>query len=103
MPDARATAFIAPALVALIASIPSRPSSSIRSTTPQTKAPCAPPPWRARFTFFDGLLLTLANFGCRGPKPYYTDDPPQFDTLKFRAHVWECAIQKGGATPQGVG
>src|SRR6516225_8091673 len=56
MPEARATAFMAPALVALIASIPRRPSSSKRSITPQTKAPCAPPPWSARFTLFDGWV-----------------------------------------------
>src|SRR5829696_5076601 len=40
-------AFMAPALVALM---PSNAivSSSRRSSTPQVKAPCAPPPWRAR-------------------------------------------------------
>ena len=58
MPDANATAFIAPALVALIASMSSRPSSSTQSIMPQTKAPCAPPPCRAKLTFFDGSPLT---------------------------------------------
>ncbi len=49
-PSAITTAFIAPALVALIASSDSRPSSSNASSTPQVNAPCAPPPCNARET-----------------------------------------------------
>src|SRR5215207_6240158 len=41
-------AFMAPALVALMPSNSIVSSSSRRSSTPQVKAPCAPPPWRAR-------------------------------------------------------
>src|SRR5215204_1525096 len=41
-------AFMAPALVALMPSNCRLSSSSRRSSTPQVKAPCAPPPWRAR-------------------------------------------------------
>src|SRR4051812_34172561 len=41
-------AFMAPALVALMPSNAIVSSSSRRSSTPQVKAPCAPPPWRAR-------------------------------------------------------
>ena len=48
MPEANTVAFIAPALVALMPSNPMRSSSSRRSRTPQVKAPCAPPPCRAR-------------------------------------------------------
>ena len=40
--------FIAPADVPEIASIFSHGSSRRRSSTPQVKAPCDPPPWRAR-------------------------------------------------------
>src|ERR1700754_4443588 len=32
--------------------ISSRPSASKWSSTPQVKAPCAPPPWSARLIFF---------------------------------------------------
>src|SRR5258708_39689671 len=42
--------FMAPALVALTPSILIRSSSSRRSSTPQVKAPCAPPPCSARLT-----------------------------------------------------
>ena len=47
-PCARATAFMAPALVPLIPSIITLPSSSSVSSTPQVKAPCDPPPCKAR-------------------------------------------------------
>ena len=43
-PAASATALTAPALVALIQPMSSVSSSSRRSSTPQVKAPCAPPP-----------------------------------------------------------
>src|SRR5712671_4898530 len=56
IPDASTVAFIAPALVALMPSIPMRSSSSRRSRTPQVKAPCAPPPCKARLR---GLVLTF--------------------------------------------
>jgi hypothetical protein len=56
MPDANTVAFIAPALVALTPSISMRSSSSRRSRTPQVKAPCAPPPCKARLR---GLVLTF--------------------------------------------
>src|SRR5947209_12015483 len=46
---------MAPALVALMPSNSIRPSSMIRSSTPQAKAPWAPPPCRARFTVFSWL------------------------------------------------
>src|SRR5258706_13183417 len=48
---------MAPALVALIAPIESRPSSSSLSSTPHAKAPCAPPPCSARLT---GFRLSMA-------------------------------------------
>src|SRR5215211_5010376 len=48
MPWAITVAFMAPALVALMPSNSIVSSSSRRSSTPQVKAPCAPPPWRAR-------------------------------------------------------
>src|SRR5262245_37206612 len=51
-PWATTAAFIAPALVAEMPSIAKRPSSSSRSSTPQVKAPCAPPPCRARLMCF---------------------------------------------------
>src|SRR5919198_4228865 len=44
------TAFMEPALVAVMASMASRSSSSSLSRTPQAKAPWAPPPWIARLT-----------------------------------------------------
>ena len=44
MPCAATTAFMVPAEVPEIASIQILPSSNIRSSTPQVKAPCAPPP-----------------------------------------------------------
>ena len=47
-PCASATALTAPALVPLMASKCRRPSASSVSSTPQVKAPWAPPPCRAR-------------------------------------------------------
>src|SRR6516165_6780935 len=55
IPSARATAFIAPALVPLTAAMCSRSSSRSRSSTPQVKAPCEPPPCRASLIDFLGL------------------------------------------------
>ena len=48
-PCARATAFMAPALVPLTPSNCHWPSSSSASSTPQVSAPCEPPPCSARF------------------------------------------------------
>jgi hypothetical protein len=57
-PSASATAFIAPALAPEMAAISSRPSSNRASSTPQVKAPWAPPPCRARFTrLVRGLVM----------------------------------------------
>ena len=47
-PSASTAAFMAPAEVPEMASIWSHGSSSRRSRTPQVKAPCEPPPCRAR-------------------------------------------------------
>ena len=44
------TPFMAPALVPQTAAMSMPPSSSSRSSTPQVKAPCAPPPWSARLS-----------------------------------------------------
>ena len=49
-PLASTAAFMAPAEVPEMPSIVSQSSSSRRSTTPQVKAPCEPPPWKARST-----------------------------------------------------
>src|SRR5262245_42812793 len=49
-PAARAAALTAPALVALIQAMSRLASSSRRSSTPQVKAPCAPPPSSARLS-----------------------------------------------------
>ena len=49
-PCASTAAFIAPAEVPEMPSKASRPSSRIASSTPQVKAPCAPPPCSARLT-----------------------------------------------------
>ena len=49
-PSASTAAFIAPAEVPEMASISSQGSSSRRSSTPQVKAPWAPPPCKARST-----------------------------------------------------
>ena len=57
------TAFMAPALVALIASMSSRPSSSSLSSTPQAKAPWAPPPCRASVTGLVMIFVAAAAFG----------------------------------------
>src|SRR5579883_1628200 len=59
-PCARMAPFIAPALAPLIPSISTRSSSSRRSSTPQVKAPCVPPPWSAR-------LMTRLSGVSRGP------------------------------------
>ena len=48
-PCAITTAFMAPALLPLMPSKCMRGSCSSASSTPQVKAPCAPPPCRARF------------------------------------------------------
>src|SRR5258706_3552737 len=56
-PWASTAAFIAPALVALMPSKLSRPSSIRRSSTPHAKARWAPPPCRARLT---GLTIWSA-------------------------------------------
>src|SRR5690606_1691075 len=53
-PAAMTTALIAPALAPLMPAISRRSSSSSRSSTPQVKAPCAPPPCRARSTCLRG-------------------------------------------------
>jgi hypothetical protein len=58
MPETRATAFIAPAEAAVIDWISRPPYSSSRSSTPHWKAPCAPPPCRARLT---GLAPSVAG------------------------------------------
>src|SRR3984957_12720878 len=50
---------MAPALVALMPSNRRSFSSSRRSSTPQVKAPCAPPPWSARLMVF--LVAALAR------------------------------------------
>ena len=49
-PSASTAAFIAPADVPEMPSIFSHGSSSRRSSTPQVKAPCDPPPCKARST-----------------------------------------------------
>ena len=56
-PSASITAFTAPAEAPEMPSMASRPSASSWSSTPQVKAPCAPPPCRARLT----RLLAWAN------------------------------------------
>src|SRR5271155_4200859 len=57
-PPANMAALIAPALAALMPSNAMRSSSSNRSRTPQVKAPCAPPPCRARLI---DLISTLGG------------------------------------------
>src|SRR6185503_19202267 len=49
-PSTSTAAFIAPADVPEMPSMPSQGSSSRRSSTPQVKAPCAPPPCSAKST-----------------------------------------------------
>src|SRR5579871_5853822 len=56
---------MAPALVALTPSMLTRGSSSNRSSTPQVKAPWAPPPCRARLTVRAGPAVRPAV--CRVP------------------------------------
>ena len=68
MPDLSAAAFIAPAEVPLIPSISIASSSRMRSSAPQVKAPCAPPPWSARLTtFFVRLAGALKAPSSRRP------------------------------------
>ena len=55
-PCARQSAFIAPALVPLTPSNSNWPSSSSASSTPQVKAPWAPPPCRARLIRLESAL-----------------------------------------------
>src|SRR3954454_8867762 len=61
-------AFMAPALVALMPSNSIVSSSRRRSSTPQVKAPCAPPPWRARLMvrtrLASGRALRVATSTC---------------------------------------
>ena len=54
IPCAKTAAFIAPAEVPEIASTSSQVSSSRRSSTPQAKAPCEPPPCSATSTVSGG-------------------------------------------------
>ena len=61
--DGKAQAALAPALVPLMPSIASRPSSSSRSRTPQVKAPCEPPPCRATPIFFVTSSVARRVFG----------------------------------------
>src|SRR5260221_8024545 len=56
-------AFVVRALVALSAWKESRSSSSRRSSTPQVKAPCAPPPWRASVITRAAVSATGAGDG----------------------------------------
>ena len=71
---------MAPALAPVIASMASRPSSRMASSTPQVKAPWAPPPCSASETAFSALgparpgkapagvgLPVLASGHCSGP------------------------------------
>src|SRR5271156_1401970 len=57
-PQANTAALTAPALAALMPSNAMRSSSSKRSRTPHVKAPCAPPPCRARLI---DLISTLGG------------------------------------------
>src|SRR2546427_714456 len=63
-PWARATAFMAPALVPLMPSKTRLPSSSSASSTPQVRAPCEPPPCRARLILQVGVGVMAV---CPGP------------------------------------
>ena len=56
---------MAPALVPLTASNASRPSSIRASSTPQVKAPCEPPPCRARLTRLVELIWLFSPVGLR--------------------------------------
>src|SRR3954447_4912225 len=87
---------MAPALVALIPSKATRSSSSSRSSTPQAKAPCAPPPWRARFTMLTALPASgpgsrPAEFPARtAPRheraPFFLAPKPRALTAPLIAH-----------------
>src|SRR5262245_31567557 len=59
-PWASTTAFMAPALVALMPSISNRGSFSRRSRTPQVKAPWAPPPCSARLATLVSAIAVAA-------------------------------------------
>ena len=73
-PCASTTAFIAPALVPLRPSNAIRPSSSNASSTPQVKAPCAPPPCSARFSRRGGDIVQgfIAPSSSSGQSPIET-------------------------------
>src|SRR5580704_542935 len=68
-PSASITAFTAPADVPEIPSMASRSSLSSCSSTPQVKAPCAPPPCSARL-----MLLGLRAAFCSGARPGNSDE-----------------------------
>ena len=63
---AGSTSADAPALVPLMPVTSSRPSSRKASSTPQVKAPCAPPPCSARVTF-----LPISRRSSRHPWKYW--------------------------------
>src|SRR3712207_4582405 len=77
---------MAPAEVALMPSSAMRSSSSSRSSTPQVKAPCAPPPCRARFTVFVPAAPSVAR---RVFLPASTRTPPSISRL-LAFVSWEC-------------
>ena len=62
---------VAPALAPVMASIAIRPSARIASSTPQVKAPWAPPPCKARLTDFSAFgparPLTCGTRRCLRP------------------------------------
>jgi hypothetical protein len=60
-PSTSTAAFIAPAEVPEMPSMPSQGSSSRRSSTPQVNAPCAPPPCSAKSTRM-GARFTASGF-----------------------------------------
>src|SRR5476649_1417104 len=64
-PCMKMTAFMAPALVPLSASISRRPSSTRASRTPQVKAPCDPPPCKARLILLRSLMSLSSAAGRR--------------------------------------
>src|SRR4029077_12619109 len=64
-PCSRMASFMAPALVPLTASNASLPSSIRASSTPQVKAPCEPPPCRARLTRLVELIWLFSLAGLR--------------------------------------
>src|SRR5262245_43590646 len=66
-PWASTTAFMAPALVALMPSISNRGSFRRRSRTPQVKAPWAPPPCSARLATLVSAIAVAAYRRRAGP------------------------------------